>query len=119
MVEPENRKDGYGNSPRAWQSCSKNCGRGAVNRICAAAVLLFGAMGVSGCVSVEQRQIRPGVYVISTPASEFINSEGRARVILNLRAQELCSKGFMRFREDRVIDTKGIEIVAWQVSCTT
>lgn len=82
-------------------------------------MLLFGAVAVSACASVEERQIRPGAYVISTLASEFINSEDRARVILNLRAQELCPKGFMRSREDRVIDTKGIEIMAWEVSCLT
>lgn len=82
-------------------------------------MLLFGAIALSGCVSVDERQVRPGVYVISTLANEFINSEGRARVILNLRAQELCPNGFMRSREDRIIDTKGLEFMAWQVACTT
>ena len=90
-----------------------------VNRLRTASTLLFGAVALSGCVSVEERQIQPGVYVVSTLASEFINSEDRARLILNLRAQELCPKGFTRSREDRVIDTKGIETMAWQVACTT
>lgn len=90
-----------------------------MNRLSAAPMLLFGAIALSGCVSVDERQVRPGVFVISTPASEFINSEDRARIILNLRAQELCPKGFMRSREDRVIDAKGIETMAWQVACTT
>lgn len=84
----------------------------------APSMLLLGTICVSGCVSVDERQIRSGVYVIATPASEFVNSEERARVILNLRAQELCPKGFMRFREDRVSNSKGIEIMAWQVACT-
>lgn len=81
--------------------------------------MLLAALCLSGCVSVDELQIQSGVYVIATPASEFINSEDRARVILNLRAQELCPKGFMRFREDRVIGPKGIETMAWQVACTT
>lgn len=90
-----------------------------VNQLRAASVLLFGAIAVSGCVGVDERKIRPGVYVISTLASEFINSEDRARLILNLRAQELCPKGFTRSREDRIIDIKGVETMAWQVACTT
>lgn len=57
------------------------------------------------------------MYLIGTPASEFINTEERAHVILNLRAQELCPRGFTRFREDRVSDTKGIEVMAWQIAC--
>jgi hypothetical protein len=82
-------------------------------------MLLLATTCLSGCVSVDERQIRSGVYLIATPASEFINSEARARIILDLRAQELCPKGFTRFREDRDIDAKGIEIMAWQVACTT
>lgn len=90
-----------------------------MTRLRAASILLPGALCVSGCVSVDEQQVQPGVYVIATPASEFINSEDRARVILDLRAQELCPKGFMRFREDRVSGVNGIEIMAWQVSCMT
>ena len=89
---------------------------GTVIRLRAASMLLL-AFCSAGCVSVDERQLRPGVYLIATPASEFINSQDRARVILNLRAQELCPKGFMRFREDRIVDRKGIEIMAWQVAC--
>jgi len=85
----------------------------------AAPILLLTALCVSGCVSVDERQIQSGVYVIATLASELINSEQRARVILNLRAQELCPSGFTRFREDRVVDPKGIETMAWQIACTT
>lgn len=106
-----------GTRPAAGNPYLRN-GFRSVIRLHAASMLPFAALCVSGCVNVDERQIRPGVYVISTPASEFINSEDRARVILNLRAQELCPGGFMRFREDRIIDTKGIEFMAWQVTCT-
>lgn len=78
---------------------------------------LLTAACVSGCLSVDARQIRPGVYLIGTPASEFINTEERAHVILDLRAQELCPGGFTRFREDQVSDAKGIEVMAWQIAC--
>lgn len=81
--------------------------------------LLLSAICLSSCVSVDERQIWPGVYAIATPASEFINSGERAHVILDLRAQELCPKGFVRLREDRVINPKGIEIIAWTVSCSS
>lgn len=108
----------YGNSPGTWQARATDQDR-TVIRLRVAGMLLLTALNVSGCLSVDARRIRPGVYVIATPASEFVNSEGRARVILNLRAQELCPKGYMRFREDRVSDAKGVEILAWQVSCTT
>ena len=86
-------------------------------RLRATLVPLLAATSVSGCLSVDARQIRPGVYLIGTTASEFINTEERARMILNLRAQELCPGGFTRFREDRVSDTKGIEVMAWQIAC--
>lgn len=82
-------------------------------------VLFLAIPGLFGCVSVDERQIRPGVFVISTLASEFINTEDRARVILNLRALELCPKGFMRFSEGRTVDASDIEIVTWQVACVT
>ena len=73
---------------------------------------------LQACVSVDEAQIRPGVFDIATPASELINSEGRARLILDLRARELCPQGFNRFSESRMVDRKALETVTWRIACT-
>lgn len=73
---------------------------------------------LQACVSVDEAQIRPGVFDIATPASEFINSEDRARVILDLRARELCPQGFTRFSESRIVDRRALEFIAWRIVCT-
>ena len=46
-----------------------------------------------GCVGVDEMPIAPGVFDIATPASGLIDTEGRARVILDARARELCQTG--------------------------
>jgi hypothetical protein len=80
---------------------------------------LFVCCLLQACVSVDEAQIRPGVFDIATPASELINSEGRARVILDLRARELCPQGFNRFSESRIVDRKALEIMRWRITCTS
>jgi hypothetical protein len=70
-----------------------------------------------GCVSVEERRVASGMFEIATPANRLINSEGRARVILGLRADELCPGGYDRRRESRVVDDTGIEIMMWRIEC--
>ena len=79
--------------------------------------LLFSFL-LQACVSVDEVQIRPGVFNVATPASEFINSEERARVVLDLRARELCPEGFRRFSESRVVDRKALETLMWRIACT-
>ena len=54
---------------------------------------------VQACVNVDEIQVRPGMFELATPASGFINCKQRARVILNLRAGELCPNGYDRLRE--------------------
>ena len=68
-------------------------------------------------VSVDEVQVMPGAFEVATPASRFINSEQRARVILKLRAGELCPNGYDRLRESRIMDTRGIEIMMWRIGC--
>ena len=80
---------------------------------------LFVCWLLQACVSVDEAQIRPGGFDIATPASELINSEGRARVILDLRARELCPQGFNRFSESRIVDRKALEIMRWRITCTS
>jgi hypothetical protein len=73
---------------------------------------------LQACVSVDEAQLRPGIFDIATPATGFINSEDRARVILDLRARELCPQGFGRFSESRIVDRRAIEFVVWRIACT-
>jgi len=81
---------------------------------------VLGALGacvaVQACVSVDEVQVTPGMFELATPASRFINSEQRARVILNLRAGELCPNGYDRLRESRIMDAQGIETMTWRVA---
>ncbi len=72
---------------------------------------------LQACVSVEERQVTPGVFDVATPANHFINSEGRAKVILDLRARDLCSNGYSRLRESRIVVAKGLETMAWRIAC--
>jgi hypothetical protein len=72
---------------------------------------------IQGCVAVEERQTGPGMFEISAPATEFTNSEERARYLIRTRAQELCPNGFERVRESRIVDTKALETVIWRVMC--
>jgi hypothetical protein len=74
---------------------------------------------LQACVSVDEAQLQPGVFDIATPASGLINSEDRARVILDLRARELCPEGFNRFSEIRSVDRRALETVMWRIACTT
>jgi hypothetical protein len=80
---------------------------------------LFVCCLLQACVSVDEAQIRPGVFDIATPASELINSEGRARVILGFGARELCPNRFNRFSESRIVDRKALEIMRWRITCTS
>jgi hypothetical protein len=73
---------------------------------------------LQACVSVDEAQLRPGVFDIATPATGFVNSGDRARVILGLRAHELCPHGFERFSESRTVDRNGFESVVWRITCT-
>jgi hypothetical protein len=72
---------------------------------------------IPGCTTVEERQAGPGVFEISAPATEFTNSEERARYLIRLRARELCPTGFERERESRIVDSKALETVIWRVMC--
>ena len=72
---------------------------------------------VSGCTSIEERQLRPGIFDIGAPASRFINSEGRTEIILRLRAPELCPKGFNRLSASRIVDANALETIIWRISC--
>jgi hypothetical protein len=74
---------------------------------------------LQGCVSVEERQVSDGVFEIATPANRFVNSEDRARVILGLRARELCPQGFSRFSESRILDAKSLETMIWRIACNS
>lgn len=78
--------------------------------------LIFAGL-CTGCLSLDERQIAPELFDISTPASELINSGERARVILDLRAHELCPKGYMRISEDHTMDRTGVETMRWRVAC--
>ena len=83
-----------------------------------ARLLLF-CFVLQACVSVDETQLRPGIFDIATPATGFINSEDRARVILDLRARELCPQGFGRFSESRIVDRRAMESVVWRIACTS
>jgi len=74
---------------------------------------------LQACVSVDEAQLRSGVFDIATPATGFINSEDRARVILGLRARELCPAGFDRLSESRIVDRNASEFVVWRIACRT
>ena len=78
-------------------------------------MILFTVAG--GCVAIEERQTAPGTFEIAAPASEFVNSEERARYLIRLRAQELCKFGFDRSRESRIVDRKAMETIIWDVMC--
>ena len=73
---------------------------------------------LQACVSVDEAQLQPGVFDIATPATGLINSEDRARVILDLRARELCPEGFNKFSESRIVDRRALETVIWRITCT-
>jgi hypothetical protein len=73
---------------------------------------------LQACVSVDEAQLRPGEFDIATPATGLINSEDRARVILDLRARELCPEGFNRFSESRIVDRRALETVIWRIACS-
>jgi len=78
---------------------------------------LCACVAAQACVSVDEVQVMPGAFELATPASGFINSEQRARVILKLRAGELCPNGYDRLRESRILDAQGIETMAWRIAC--
>ena len=80
---------------------------------------VLAVVAMSGCVAVDERMTGQQMFAISTPASGFINTEMRAHVILNLRAGEICPKGFTRFAEDRVVRPGGIEFMIWRINCRT
>jgi hypothetical protein len=82
-----------------------------------AGFVLCTSVALQACVSVDAVQVATGMYDIATPANHFINSEGRARVILNLRAGELCPNGYDRLRESRNVDGQGTEIMVWVIAC--
>ena len=89
----------------------------AVRGVCKILGALGGCVAVQACVNVDEIQVMAGVFELATPASGFINSEQRARVILNLRAGELCPNGYDRLRESRIVDAQGIETVMWRIAC--
>jgi hypothetical protein len=94
------------------------CGRVATpGKKQARRALLFVWMALAGCVSVDERQIRPGVFDLSTPANELMNSDERARIILGLRARELCLEKFARLSESRIVDAKGLQTMIWRIAC--
>ncbi len=72
---------------------------------------------LQACVSIDETRLTPGVFDLATPANRFINSENRARVILALRARELCPNGYSRSSESRIVDAKGIETMIWRIRC--
>ena len=80
-------------------------------------LILFSVAG--GCVAIDERRTGPGTFEIAAPASEFVNSEERARYLIRLRAQELCRHGFDRLRESRIVDRKAMETIIWDVMCRT
>lgn len=80
--------------------------------------LLLVCMALAGCISVDERQIRPGVFDLSTPANELMNSEERARIILGLRARELCPEKFDRLSESRIVDATGLQTMIWRIACS-
>jgi hypothetical protein len=77
-------------------------------------VLMF---ALTGCVSVDEMQVGPGVFDIATPASEFINTEGRARIILSERARELCATGYNRRSESLISNRQGRQTMIWRIAC--
>src|SRR5437588_448063 len=77
---------------------------------------LCACVAAQACVSVDEVQVMPGAFELATPASGFINSEQRARVILKLRAGELCPNGYDRLRESGIVDGQGIETMMWRMS---
>lgn len=79
--------------------------------------VLCACAALHACVSVDEVQVMRGVFDIATPASRFINSEGRARVILSARAGELCPNGYDRLRDSRIVDAQGIETMIWRIAC--
>ena len=82
---------------------------------------VLGALGtcvaVQACVSVDEVQVMPGVFELAMPASGFTNSEERARVILKLRAGDLCPNGYDLLRESRIVDGQEIETMTWRIAC--
>ncbi len=80
-------------------------------------LLLLICTVLTSCISIDERSIRPGVFDLSTPANGFINSEQRARIILGMRARELCPHGFDRLSESRIVDARALETMIWRVAC--
>jgi len=80
---------------------------------------LCACVAAQACVSMDEVQVMPGAFELATPASGFINSEQRARVIFGLRAGELCPNGYDRLRESRIVDGQGIETMMWRIVCRT
>ena len=66
-----------------------------------------------GCVAVDEMQVGPGVFDITTPASGAINTEGRARASLGERAAELCPTGYER-RSESLISDRGRDTMIWR-----
>ena len=72
---------------------------------------------LSACVAVDDREIAPGVFAIVTPASGFINSESRSRVILGQRALMLCPTGYEKRADRATEDAQGRKSATWEVAC--
>jgi hypothetical protein len=69
-----------------------------------------------GCVVVDEAEIMPGVFEISTPASGLVNTESRARVILDQRALTLCPAGYEKRTERVTEDMQGRKTMIWRVA---
>ncbi len=47
---------------------------------------------LQACVSIDETRLTPGVFDLATPANRFINSENRARVILDSEGTRVVPK---------------------------
>ena len=82
-------------------------------------LVLLLMLPLAGWVAVDETQISPGVFDIVTSANGGINSEGRARVILDQRAQDLCPNGYERHNERLIQDQQDRKTMTWRIVCTS
>jgi len=75
------------------------------------------ALVLAGCVGIDEVQIAPGVFDISTPANGPANSEGRARFILDRRALMLWPAGYESRAGHVTEDLQGRKMMIWRVAC--